>query len=49
MRGATLVTALLLTLGGALAAGTSPESPAPPRMGATDRVRLAEAFADVPC
>ncbi len=45
MRGATSVTALLLALGGALAAGTGTQSPAPPRMGATDRVRLAEAFA----
>jgi len=40
-----LVTALLLTLGGALTAGTGPQGPAPPRLGATDRVRLVEAFA----
>ncbi len=45
MRGAAAVTALLVSLGGALAAGTGPESQAPPRMGATDRVRLAEALA----
>jgi hypothetical protein len=43
MRAVAPATALLLALGGVLGAG--PDGPAPPRIGATDRVRLAEAFA----